>query len=133
MIDFIHLGKKIFKNVIVKGNANVNWTSINVLNNVLLSKLEENTLFIDRVEVVDELKLSNMKTDKLEAKAINNVNVKRHISQMENLFEGDIEELYITGNVSINNVDKVESLNNINITKLLSNVSSSTKRCFFIF
>lgn len=89
----------------------------------------EDTLFIDRLEVVDELNLSNMITNNINAVVINKVNVKKHISQMENLYGGNIENLYITGNVTINNIHNVLSLNNINITKTLSNVSILRKIC----
>ncbi|CAG9828532.1 unnamed protein product [Diabrotica balteata] len=113
-------GRKTIKDLIVEGDINCDLKNIISINDVLLDNIREKYVFIDQKHNFSNLDFHILNVTNLTIKNINGHNLHLYYSLGELLNNTDtLDILTINGNVSIDHIKNISSLNDISYQDLL--------------
>uniref|UniRef100_A0A6P7FVF0 Uncharacterized protein LOC114333090 n=1 Tax=Diabrotica virgifera virgifera TaxID=50390 RepID=A0A6P7FVF0_DIAVI len=113
-------GRKTIKNLIVEGDIDCNLKNIKSINDVALGSIREKYVFIDQPHNFSNLDFHILNVTNLTLKNINGHDLTVYYSLAELLNSTEmLHNLTINGNVSIDNIKNMSSLNDISYQDLL--------------
>ncbi|RZC34014.1 uncharacterized protein BDFB_000847 [Asbolus verrucosus] len=108
------------QNLIVKGDLHFENLIVGTINNINLSKLLENSFYVDKPQNIYEMNFKNVSVKNMRVTTLNGNRMNELILKRNKIKEFDnIDHLYVDGKITIKNVHNLSTINNLDVNNLL--------------
>ncbi|CAH0562664.1 unnamed protein product [Brassicogethes aeneus] len=119
-------GRKVFGNVTIRENLIGKNLELGKINDKDVSGIFEDAYFLDKPGDMSNLNFEDVTVNNLNTERINGHNINDHIKKMETMYATTkIKDIFIIGNLTINSLDNVDKINDIDFEDLIKNETAT--------